>query len=104
MSNLPPNVSRLVITRRYGQGFSVGDKHLSLHHLNDTNVRIQIRDEQGNEQTVNLRTGKPLQLANDIVVELNHHPKHNTQSKDFRVMVLAPRDVKILRDELVANQ
>lgn len=101
MTPKPADVSRLIITRRIGESFLVGDTHKVTLLRNQRGLYIKVETPAGGKTTP-IRPDQPVEVMPNVVVELRkHRPDANAT---YRVMVLAPRNIKIIRTELLAEQ
>lgn len=91
------NFGRLVFTRKSGQGFYIGDDTFISVHNQDDGIHAMIFSGS-NLESLRVKPNETIHRPGGIQIEIDHSTKHPRAG--LRVMVLAPKDVRILREEL----
>lgn len=99
MTQKPP--SRLIITRRIGESFLVADTYMVTLIRNRHGLALRI-DAGSNTKTIPTDVDKPAHIMDNVIVELRVHREAATST--YRVMILAPREISVVRSELLTAQ
>lgn len=95
------DVTRLLITRKNGESFLLDDHtKVTLHRPRRENRAELEITRDGESRRVPIGNREPCQVADNVSVELIFD--HGRGGDRVRVMVLAPKSVKILRSELIS--
>ena len=94
-------IGRLLFTRKDGESFVVGtDTTITLHrrpHAQQAKAVIK----RGTEETIHIaKNREPMQLEEGIHFEVSFD---RGGGNAMRVLVAAPKNVKVLRSELIGN-
>jgi sRNA-binding carbon storage regulator CsrA len=95
-------IGRLLFTRRSGESFVVGDGTQVIVHTVDgkRTYQVGIISPDGTKSYRSVMAREPFWPVPEVKVELSPDQDRN---RSIRIMVLAPKSIRILRSELIAR-
>lgn len=95
-------IGRLVFTRFDNQSFHLGDDTIvAVKQLPGQRAKIDITRSNRAVEVYTVGFGEPFFPLQDVHVEISKDQRH---TKSMKVMVLAPKSIRIMRSELLSEE